>query len=53
MYLSSSVTLTNKLAELSKKIGADWSQISTSLRLDKRIGKLHIWNQGLDYQEVI
>ena len=47
MYLSSSVTLTNKLAELSKKIGADWSQISTSLRLDKRIGKFAYLEPGL------
>lgn len=47
MFLSSSVTLTNKLAEVSRKIGANWSQISASLKLDKRIGKFAYLQPGL------
>ena len=39
LYLISSVSLTNSLANISKKIGADWSDIQQSLRKDKRIGK--------------
>ena len=47
MFLSSSVTLTNKLAEVSRKIGANWDQISASLKLDKRIGKFAYLQPGL------
>lgn len=39
LFLISSVTTTNLLAELCEKIGADWSEIVPSLQLDKRIGK--------------
>ena len=47
MFLISSITTTNELAEISKKIGADWSEISSALRLDKRIGKYAYLYPGL------
>lgn len=37
--LVSSVSVANTLAELCEHIGADWSEISPSLKLDKRIGQ--------------
>ena len=36
--LVASVTVANTLAELSERIGADWSEIIPALKLDKRIG---------------
>jgi len=39
MFLVSSVSTTNTLAELCEEIGADWGEIAPSLRLDKRIGQ--------------
>jgi UDPglucose 6-dehydrogenase len=36
--LVASVTVANTLAELSERIGADWSEITPALKLDKRIG---------------
>ncbi|MBS3905150.1 MAG: nucleotide sugar dehydrogenase [Simkania sp.] len=39
MFLVSSITTTNTIAELCEKIGANWSEILPSLQLDKRIGK--------------
>ena len=47
LYLISSVSLTNSLANISKKIGADWSDIQQSLRKDKRIGKHAYLTPGL------
>ena len=47
MYLISSITLTSSLANISKKIGADWSDIQQSLRKDKRIGKHAYLTPGL------
>jgi UDPglucose 6-dehydrogenase len=38
MYLVSSVSLTNMLAELCERIGADWAEIAPALKLDRRIG---------------
>ncbi|MDZ4677702.1 MAG: nucleotide sugar dehydrogenase [Oligoflexia bacterium] len=38
MYLAASVTVTNTLAEICEKIGANWYEISPSLKLDRRIG---------------
>jgi len=38
MFLIASVSVTNTLAELCEYIGAEWSEISPALRLDKRIG---------------
>jgi UDPglucose 6-dehydrogenase len=40
--LVASVTVANTLAELSERIGADWSEIVPALKLDKRIG-LHAY----------
>jgi UDPglucose 6-dehydrogenase len=37
-FLVSSVTTANTLAELCESIGADWSEITPALRLDRRIG---------------
>lgn len=38
MFLVASVTTSNTLAELCEAVGADWSEIAPTLRLDKRIG---------------
>lgn len=37
--LVASVTVANTLAELSERIGADWSEIAPALKLDRRIGR--------------
>lgn len=37
--LVASVTVANTLAELSERIGADWSEIVPALKLDQRIGQ--------------
>jgi UDPglucose 6-dehydrogenase len=47
MFLVSSVTTTNTLAELCEEIGADWTEIVPALRLDKRIGQYAYLNPGL------
>ena len=47
MFLVSSVTTTNTLAELCEAIGADWSEIVPALRLDKRIGPHAYLGPGL------
>jgi UDPglucose 6-dehydrogenase len=39
MFLVSSVSTTNTLAELCERIGADWGEIAPALRLDRRIGQ--------------
>lgn len=39
LFLVSSVSTTNTIAELCEKIGADWFEIRPALELDKRIGK--------------
>jgi UDPglucose 6-dehydrogenase len=38
MCLVASVTVTNTLAGLCERIGADWSEIAPALKLDRRIG---------------
>lgn len=38
LFLVSSVTTTNTIAELAERIGAEWSEIVPALRLDRRIG---------------
>lgn len=38
LFLVSSISLANTLAELCEVIGADWSEIAPALKLDKRIG---------------
>jgi UDPglucose 6-dehydrogenase len=45
--LVASITVANMLAELSERIGADWSEISPALKLDKRIGPHAYLSPGL------
>lgn len=47
MFLTSSVSTTNTLAELCEGIGADWSEIIPALRMDRRIGQYAYLNPGL------
>ena len=47
MYLVSTVTTTNMLAEVCDKIGAEWNDIAETLRLDKRIGSYAYLSPGL------
>lgn len=47
MYLTSTVTTTNMLAEICETVGADWTEIAPSLRLDKRIGPHAYLDPGL------
>mgnify|MGYP001131351996 CR=1 FL=1 len=47
IFLISSVTSTNILSEISENIGANWSDISGALKLDKRIGKYAYLKPGL------
>jgi UDPglucose 6-dehydrogenase len=47
MFLVSSVSTTNTLAELCENIGADWEEIAPALRLDKRIGPHAYLTPGL------
>jgi UDPglucose 6-dehydrogenase len=47
MFLVASVTTTNTIAELCEKIGANWSEISPALRLDRRIGPHAYLSPGL------
>ena len=39
MYLISSITIANKMAEICENIGANWNEIKPALKLDKRIGQ--------------
>lgn len=45
--LVASVTVANTLAELSERIGADWSEIVPALKLDRRIGQYAYLTPGL------
>jgi UDPglucose 6-dehydrogenase len=45
--LVASLTVANTLAELSERIGADWSEIAPALKLDKRIGPHAYLSPGL------
>ena len=47
LFLVSSVSTTNTLAELCEEIGADWSEIAPALHLDKRIGPHAYLTPGL------
>jgi len=47
LFLVSSVSTTNMLAELCEAIGADWTEIAPALRLDKRIGPHAYLSPGL------
>jgi UDPglucose 6-dehydrogenase len=45
--LVASVTVANTLAELSERIGADWSEVVPALKSDKRIGEHAYLSPGL------
>ena len=45
--LVASVTVANTLAELSERMGADWSEIAPALKLDRRIGAYSYLTPGL------
>lgn len=47
MFLVSSVTTSNTIAELCETIGADWNEMIPTLQLDKRIGKHAYLSAGL------
>jgi UDPglucose 6-dehydrogenase len=47
LFLAANVSTANTLAELCEAIGADWSDIVPSLRLDKRIGEFAYIETGL------
>ncbi len=47
IFLASSITTTNTIAEICEKISADWSDILPALRSDKRIGEYAYLNPGL------
>lgn len=46
-FLAASVTMSNTLAEISEIIGANWSDVIPSLKLDKRIGQYSYVKPGL------
>lgn len=46
-FLAASVTMSNTLAEISEIIGANWSDVIPSLKLDKRIGHYSYVKPGL------
>ncbi len=41
------ISVTNTLAEICEKIGADWSEIAPALKLDRRIGQYAYLSPGL------
>lgn len=47
LFLVSSVSTTNTVAEICERIGADWSEIAPALRLDRRIGPYAYLAPGL------
>lgn len=47
LFLAASVSTANSIAEICEKIGADWSEIIPSLRLDRRIGEHAYIETGL------
>lgn len=47
MFLVSSISTTNTLAEICEQMGAEWSEIAPALRLDKRIGQYAYLAPGL------
>lgn len=47
LFLVSSVTTTNTLAEICERTGAEWSEIAPALRLDRRIGPHAYLSPGL------
>lgn len=47
LYLASSITTSNILAEICTKIGADWNEIVPTLKQDRRIGPFAYLQPGL------
>jgi len=47
VWLATSVSVTNTLAELCEAIGADWSEVAPALKLDRRIGPHAYASPGL------
>lgn len=47
MCLIASVGVANMMAELCERVGADWSEVVPSLKLDRRIGQYSYINAGL------
>jgi len=47
IFLASSITTTNSLAELCEKMGASWSNIYPAIQKDKRIGRFAYIKPGL------
>ncbi len=47
LFLVSSVSTTNTIAELCERIGADWAEMAPALRLDRRIGPHAYLSPGL------
>ena len=47
MCLIASIGVANMMAEVCERVGADWSEIVPSLRLDRRIGQYSYINAGL------
>ncbi|MDC1121549.1 GDP-mannose dehydrogenase, partial [Alphaproteobacteria bacterium] len=47
LFLAASVSTANTLADICERIGADWSEITPSLRLDRRIGQHAYIETGL------
>jgi UDPglucose 6-dehydrogenase len=47
LFLASTVTTTNVVAELCEAIGAEWAEIAPALRLDRRIGTYAYLTPGL------
>jgi UDPglucose 6-dehydrogenase len=47
LFLVSTITTTNTLAELCEAIGADWAEIAPALKLDRRIGPHAYLKPGL------
>ena len=47
IFLATSVTATNVLAEICSKFNANWNEISPALNLDRRIGKFAYLKPGL------
>lgn len=47
LFLAASVSTANTLADICERIGADWSEIIPSLRLDRRIGNHAYIETGL------
>ena len=52
IFLISSITCSNFISSLAKKINANWDDITKSLRLDKRIEKFAYLKPNMGHQEI-